>query len=183
MFWLTFNIRCDIIFDTEYPLRRPLSRTQFSHSSFAALPPTFAPQPTTKPPIMKVATRLPMRLAPRLVNAPVFLRPIHSTVAKPANVAPIVGTGPPPAPPEPPTAAEVNVHQRVARRRKQAEMLKHAKEIRSVSAGKTGTLTKRFWKDVAVKEVDGELRHGSPSPMAAAGQQLRIIWQLANQDN
>ncbi|KAF7554136.1 hypothetical protein G7Z17_g3108 [Cylindrodendrum hubeiense] len=104
---------------------------------------------------MKVATRLPLRLAPRLVNATAFIRPIHSTAAKPANVAPIVGTGPPPAPPEPPSAAEVNVHQRVARRRKQAEMLKHAKEIRSVSAGKTGTLTKRFWKDVAVKELDG----------------------------
>ncbi|KPM42255.1 hypothetical protein AK830_g4302 [Neonectria ditissima] len=108
---------------------------------------------------MKAAMRLPLRLAaPRRANPPVFLRSIHSTVAKPANVAPVVGTGPPPeAPIEAPSAAEVNVHQRVARRRRQAEMLKHAKELRSVSAGRTGTLTKRFWKDVVVKEVNGAL--------------------------
>ncbi|KAH7176375.1 hypothetical protein EDB81DRAFT_675071 [Dactylonectria macrodidyma] len=103
---------------------------------------------------MKVATRLPLRLAPRLVNAPVFLRPIHSTTAKPAHVAPIVGTGPPP---EPPTPAEVNVHQRVARRRKQAEMLKHAQDIRSAKGGKPNPLTKRFWKDVTVQEIGGHL--------------------------
>lgn len=103
---------------------------------------------------MKPTTRLPLRLVPRLVNAPVFIRPMHSTVAKPANVASIVGTGPPP---EPPLPAAENVHQRVARRRKQAEMLKNAKELRSASGGKGGGgLRKRFWKDVTVKEVDGK---------------------------
>ncbi|KAI8683200.1 hypothetical protein LRP88_04827 [Fusarium phalaenopsidis] len=105
---------------------------------------------------MKPTTRLPLRLVPRLVNAPVFIRPIHSTVAKPANVASIVGTGPPP---EPPLPAAENIHQRVARRRKQAEMLKNAKELRSASGGKGGgALRKRFWKDVGVKEVDGTLQ-------------------------
>ncbi|KAF4973183.1 hypothetical protein FZEAL_9400 [Fusarium zealandicum] len=106
--------------------------------------------------MMKPTTRLPLRLAPRLVNAPVFLRPIHSTVAKPANVAPIVGTGPPP---EPPIPATVNAHQRVARRKRQAEMLKNARELRNANVTKGGGgLKKRFWKDVTVQEVDGALQ-------------------------
>jgi ATP synthase F1 complex assembly factor 2 len=50
------------------------------------------------------------------------------------------------------------LHERVQRRRKQAEMLKNAKEIRSAQAGKTGGLKKRFWKDVSVSEVDGASR-------------------------
>ncbi|KAJ4259699.1 ATP synthase mitochondrial F1 complex assembly factor 2 [Fusarium torreyae] len=107
---------------------------------------------------MKPVTRLPLRLAPRLLRAPApaFVRPIHSTVSKAANVAPVVGTGPPP---EPPTQPAVDAHQRVARRRRQAEMLKNAKELRSASGGKGGGgLKKRFWKDVTVREVDGALQ-------------------------
>lgn len=102
---------------------------------------------------MKSVTRVPLRIAPRLVQRPAFVRPIHSTVVKAANVAPVVGTGPPP---EPPIQPAENVHQRVARRRRQAEMLKNAKELRNASSGKGGGgLKKRFWKDVSVKEVDG----------------------------
>jgi ATP synthase F1 complex assembly factor 2 len=102
---------------------------------------------------MNSVTRLPLRIAPRLVQRPSFVRPIHSTVVKAANVAPVVGTGPPP---EPPVQAQ-DVHQRVARRRRQAEMLKNAKELRSSSGGKAGgALKKRFWKDVTVQEVDGK---------------------------
>lgn len=105
---------------------------------------------------MKSVTRVPLRIAPQLVQRPAFVRPIHSTVVKAANVAPVVGTGPPPEPPIPPAE---NVHQRVARRRKQAEMLKNAKELRNASSGKGGGgLKKRFWKDVSVKEVDGALQ-------------------------
>ena len=103
---------------------------------------------------MKPVTRLPLRIAPRLIQRPAFVRPIHSTVVKAANVAPVVGTGPPPEPPVQPQ----DVHQRVARRRRQAEMLKNAKELRSASSGKGGGLKKRFWKDVSVKEVDGKER-------------------------
>ncbi|KAK3330475.1 hypothetical protein B0H66DRAFT_579717 [Apodospora peruviana] len=46
----------------------------------------------------------------------------------------------------------------MARRRKQAEMLKQARDIRSASSsssGKTTSFKRRFWKDVGVKEVDG----------------------------
>ena len=50
---------------------------------------------------------------------------IHSDSPKPANVVPVYGTGPPPDAPVP--AAE-HVNSRVARRRKQAEMLRQAKE-------------------------------------------------------
>lgn len=104
---------------------------------------------------MKSMTRIPFRLTPRLVNAPVFVRPLSSTVAKAANVAPVVGTGPPPQPPIPSTE---NAHERVARRRKQAEMLKNAKEIRSAGSAKSnaGGMKKRFWKDVSIQEVDGK---------------------------
>ncbi|KAF5020430.1 hypothetical protein F66182_7557 [Fusarium sp. NRRL 66182] len=105
---------------------------------------------------MKVVTRLPLRNAPRLLSAPAFVRPLHSTVARTANVAPVVGTGPPP---EPPIQPAENVHQRVARRRRQAEMLKNAKELRSANAGKGGGgLKKRFWRGVSVMEVDGALQ-------------------------
>ncbi|KAG5664360.1 hypothetical protein KAF25_008094 [Fusarium avenaceum] len=103
---------------------------------------------------MKPVTRLSLRLAPRIVQRPALVRPIHSTVVKAANVAPVVGTGPPPEPP----IQHADVHQRVARRKRQAEMLKNAKELRSSYAGKGGGLKKRFWKNVTVKEVDGALQ-------------------------
>ncbi|KAM0188818.1 hypothetical protein ACHAPA_000410 [Fusarium lateritium] len=103
---------------------------------------------------MKSVTRLSMRLAPRLVQRPALVRPIHSTVVKAANVAPVVGTGPPPEPP----IQHTDAHARVARRRRQAEMLKNAKELRSANVRNGGGLKKRFWKDVTVKEVDGALQ-------------------------
>lgn len=79
---------------------------------------------------------------------------IHSSAVHAANVAPIVGTGPPP---EAPIPATPSANERVARRRKQAELLKTAKDIRSAKDGKSVSLKTRFWKDVSVKEVDGRL--------------------------
>ena len=102
---------------------------------------------------MKPPARIPLRSVPRLLNAAQFARPIHSTVARAANVAPIVGTGPPPEAPAGPTAG---AYQRVERRRRQAEVLKHAKEIRSSKDGKSSPLKSRFWTDVRVCEIDGE---------------------------
>ncbi|CAM1502209.1 Fc.00g041930.m01.CDS01 [Cosmosporella sp. VM-42] len=104
---------------------------------------------------MKPPTRISLRLVPRLVNAPAFVRTIHSTVANPANVAPILGTGPPPAPPIPSVA---EAHERVARRRRQADMLKNAKELRNAKGSRGAALKKRFWKEVRVKEIDGTLQ-------------------------
>ena len=77
------------------------------------------------------------------------------------------GTGPPPEPPQPSDefAAEER-SARIARRRKQAELLKRAGDLKGLrqqqkeqEGGKgkseSGGLARRFWKDVNVKEVDG----------------------------
>jgi ATP synthase F1 complex assembly factor 2 len=102
---------------------------------------------------MHSTTRISLRLASGLRASTVSFRSISQTAGKAANVAPIVGTGPPPQPPSP---AAANAYERVERRRRQAKLLKDAKEIRSVASGKSsGGLKKRFWKDVDVKEVDG----------------------------
>lgn len=61
-----------------------------------------------------------------------------------------------PPPPAPVPSAE-HVDSRVARRRKQAELLKRGQDMRDIAGGKgSGTAkTKRFWKDVHVKHADG----------------------------
>jgi hypothetical protein len=88
-------------------------------------------------------------------------RAIHSGSAQAAKVAPVYGTGPPPDAPLP--SAEYT-SDRLARRRRQAELLKQAKDIRAAVAagtgaksktGGSGPLRRRFWKEVHVKEVDG----------------------------
>ncbi|KAF2799674.1 ATP12-domain-containing protein [Melanomma pulvis-pyrius CBS 109.77] len=63
--------------------------------------------------------------------------------------------GPPPAPPTPQSEAL----DRVARKRKQAELLRQAREIRSSPSTKPNSiLRKRFWKDVLVKEAEDGLQ-------------------------
>lgn len=115
---------------------------------------------------MKATTRLPLALRaplvrPLLTRRPVAARLIHNNTSQPANVVPVYGTGPPP---EPPVPAKDHVDSRVARRRRQAEMLRQAKDLRaaaSTAAGakksgdRSGLLKKRFWQHVYVKEVDG----------------------------
>jgi ATP synthase F1 complex assembly factor 2 len=75
---------------------------------------------------------------------------------KPATVASITASGPPP---EAPVASAEHYHSRVARRRKQAELLKRGQDLRSIAAGSGGGTAKqkRFWNDVHVKHVDGKL--------------------------
>lgn len=103
---------------------------------------------------MNSTTRISLQLASGLRSRATSYRAISSTATKAANVAPVVGTGPPP---EPPTPAAANAYERVERRKRQAQLLKEAKDIRNVAAGKaTGGLKKRFWKHVDVKEVDGK---------------------------
>ncbi|KAK4080638.1 hypothetical protein Trihar35433_1743 [Trichoderma harzianum] len=101
---------------------------------------------------MKVPTRIPRQLA---LPRPQFVRPFHQSIARTANVAPIVGTGPPP---DPPTPAARNAQERLERRKKHAELLKTAKEVRSAQDGKSSGVAKRFWKEVTVREVDGALQ-------------------------
>lgn len=87
---------------------------------------------------------------------PPLSRAIHHSAPDPADVSPFHATGPPPEPPQP--AAE-HPYAKIERRRKQAELLKKAKDLRNASS--TGAekakspLRKRFWDNVYVKEVDG----------------------------
>ena len=81
-------------------------------------------------------------------------RCLHSTPTKEATISPASIVAPPPPAPVP--SAE-HVDSRVARRRKQAELLKRGQDMRDIAGGKgSGTAkTKRFWKDVHVKHADG----------------------------
>ncbi|KAI8199495.1 hypothetical protein K4K52_008909 [Colletotrichum sp. SAR 10_76] len=117
---------------------------------------------------MKPTTRLPLRLlaAGSSSSSPLAgrqcLRAISTTPLKPAEVAPVVGTGPPPAPPTAEDDRTAELRARVERRRRQAEMLKQATNIRAAADAKAGGaaaraagLKRRFWNDVSVHEVDG----------------------------
>ena len=81
-------------------------------------------------------------------------RCLHTTPVKPAIVNPITASGPPP---KAPIASADHVDSRVARRRKQAELLKRGQDLRSIAAGSGGGTAKlkRFWNDVYVKHADG----------------------------
>ncbi|TQW01002.1 mitochondrial molecular chaperone [Cordyceps javanica] len=111
---------------------------------------------------MQPTMRISLRLVPRLANGTALpVRSLHASATKAANVAPVVGTGPPPEAP-----VQRTLNERVERRRKQAEMLKTAKAIRSAKDGKASSssssspspMKRRFWKDVRVEEVDGALQ-------------------------
>ncbi|ROT34663.1 ATP12 protein [Sodiomyces alkalinus F11] len=122
--------------------------------------------PRTTRPVAIAALAFPHRVA-AAPQIPTNIRLISSTaVFKHADVAPIVGTGPPPEPPRP--SAEFAKHAgprnaddvaaRIARRRKQAEVLKAAKEVKTSAGVKNGGAKRRFWKHVSVQEVDGTLQ-------------------------
>ncbi|KAL1894616.1 ATP synthase mitochondrial F1 complex assembly factor 2 [Ceratocystis pirilliformis] len=81
---------------------------------------------------------------------------LHTTSTPSANVSPLIGTGPPPEPPVPSPEA-VSAQSRVARRRRQAEMMRAARTFRDGS-DKIKTVRKRFWEHTSVKEVDGLLQ-------------------------
>jgi ATP synthase mitochondrial F1 complex assembly factor 2 len=53
-----------------------------------------------------------------------------------------------------PEASVENVHSRIARRKKQAEMLKRGQELRAATGGASGGM-RRFWKHVYVKRAEG----------------------------
>jgi len=102
------------------------------------------------------AGRNAIRSSPRIYTPSLFAqRCIHTTPPTPATVSPHIPlSGPPPPPPAP--SAE-HVDSRVARRRKQAELLKRGQDLRAVASGSGGGTAKqkRFWKDVHVKHADG----------------------------
>merc|ERR1712093_464227 len=82
---------------------------------------------------------------------------IHTTTPQPATVQPLTASGPPPKVPIP--SAE-HVDSRVARRRKQAELLKRGLDLKAIAGGTGGgsAKTKRFWREVHVKSVDEGLQ-------------------------
>lgn len=81
-------------------------------------------------------------------------RNFHHPSAKSATPLPLGGVGPPPSPPLP---AASQYGDRIERRRKQAQMLQQAKDLRASGKqqGKQSPLKKRFWKDVDIKETPG----------------------------
>ncbi|KAK0703507.1 hypothetical protein B0T26DRAFT_657897 [Lasiosphaeria miniovina] len=112
---------------------------------------------------MRLVTSLPLRRVPLKTTAAITSCPsvvatasIHTHPAQPAKVSPISGIGPPPPPPPPPAQVSPDSASRILRRRTQVELLRKAKDLRAASASKAtgGTFTKRFWKEVHVREVD-----------------------------
>jgi len=106
--------------------------------------------------LTRLGGRLPSRVLPTRVSAiPIpttafaLSRPFHAVSSRAADVAPIVGTGPPP---QAPVSQAEEAYARVRKRKRQAEMLRLAKEAK---AGKGKGLSKRFWDEVTVREVDG----------------------------
>ena len=89
------------------------------------------------------------------VCSPFAQRCLHTSPPNPATVAPITASGPPPTAPVP--SAE-HVDSRVARRRKQSELLQKGQDLRAVAAGTGGGSAKhkRFWNHVHVKHTDGK---------------------------
>ncbi|KAF1952230.1 ATP12-domain-containing protein [Byssothecium circinans] len=93
--------------------------------------------------------------APRRVSRPLY-QCLHTSATRFATPLPHPSVpGPPPATPTPSASDALD---RVARKRRQAEMLQQAREVRtSPSRPKTG-LQKRFWKHVTVKETGDGLQ-------------------------
>ncbi|ERF69970.1 hypothetical protein EPUS_03522 [Endocarpon pusillum Z07020] len=86
-------------------------------------------------------------------------RNLHNSSPQRATPLSVGVVGPPPNPPLPATP---QYGERIERRRKQAEMLRQAKEFRSSQdqKGRPNPLKKRFWKDMATKSSS------TPAPCA-----------------
>ncbi|KAH6855040.1 hypothetical protein B0I37DRAFT_363756 [Chaetomium sp. MPI-CAGE-AT-0009] len=161
-----------------YPIPR------WSYPTLNSLPPV-SPQSLggfNMAPATRLCLLLPLRpaaLAARSgstrITTAAAVRSIHANPAQPAKVVPVYGTGPPPQPPQPSAefADEVR-NERLARRKRQAEMLRQAGNIKAMRKEQqqqqqyqkdhgvgeikpASVLKRRFWKDVIVKEVDGAL--------------------------
>ncbi|KAK4187260.1 putative mitochondrial protein atp12 precursor [Podospora australis] len=132
-----------------YPIPRhalsPYHRIAFESPSNMA--------PATR--ICLAATALPFRHLTRIQTC---RRAIHAAASNPAKVAPVYGTGPPPPPPQP-TEEDYNRQLYLAKRKRQAQLLREAGIVRSAGDAKSGSdspgLKRRFWRDVTVKEVNG----------------------------
>ncbi|KEF56586.1 ATP synthase mitochondrial F1 complex assembly factor 2 [Exophiala aquamarina CBS 119918] len=77
-------------------------------------------------------------------------RSLSSTATQNATALPITATGPPPHAPVPQSS---QYGDRIAERRRKAELVEKGKELRAAQTGKTSPLKRRFWKEAHVKEV------------------------------
>ncbi|KAH7409595.1 hypothetical protein BKA64DRAFT_571363 [Cadophora sp. MPI-SDFR-AT-0126] len=100
---------------------------------------------------------IPLPLLQQNANQNRASQNIHTTTPQPATVQPLTASGPPPKVPIP--SAE-HVDSRVARRRKQAELLKRGLDLKAIAGGTGGgsAKTKRFWREVSVRSVDEGLQ-------------------------
>ncbi|KAH7066995.1 hypothetical protein BKA63DRAFT_523530 [Paraphoma chrysanthemicola] len=97
--------------------------------------------------------------APRRAPRPLY-RCLHTTTAA-WQATPLPHPTVPGPPPGTPTPHPSDAAERVARKRRQAEMLKQAQDVRTSSVPSSkpkAMLKKRFWKDVTVKETDDGLQ-------------------------
>src|SRR5262245_47628547 len=98
------------------------------------------------------ALRIAAVPAPRRAPRPLY-RCLHTSAARCAT--PLPHPSVPGPPPESPTPSPSDPLERVARKKKQAELLKQAREVRTTPSKPKSVLQKRFWKDVLVKETEG----------------------------
>ena len=97
--------------------------------------------------------------APPRASRP-LLRCLHTSAS--CRATPLPHPSVPGPPPETPTPLPSDALSRVERKRKQAELLKQAREIRTAPSKPKSVLQKRFWKDVTVKETEGILGLSTP---------------------
>lgn len=90
--------------------------------------------------------------APRRAPRP-FYQCLHTSATRRAT--PLPHPSVPGPPPETPTPAASDALERVARKRRQADMLQQAKEVRTDAKKPTSALKKRFWTHVSVKDDAG----------------------------
>lgn len=93
--------------------------------------------------------------APRRAYRPLY-HCLHTSAARCAT--PLPHPSVPGPPPETPTPSASDALDRVARKKRQAEMLQQAKGARSSAAKPASALKKRFWNDVSVRETDAGLQ-------------------------
>lgn len=86
---------------------------------------------------------------------------LHTSATRAATPLSHAVAGPPPDPPAAQSSASSSAADRVARKRRQADMMKQAREMREVYAPTNkpkSLLAKRFWKDVSIKETEAGLQ-------------------------
>ncbi|KAF2864939.1 hypothetical protein BDV95DRAFT_508303 [Massariosphaeria phaeospora] len=88
--------------------------------------------------------------APSRAPRPLY-RCLHTSASR--HATPLPHPSVPGPPPETPTPQASDALDRVARKRKQAELLNQAREVRASPTKSKTLLQKRFWKDVVVKET------------------------------